>query len=113
MDLSKEHRAQAPANAAQKTPTHARARPRNRSAQSHHPRCSTAPEKPTLRNRLVVLSMLLGLQGCGLIKPQALYEQIRAQEKAKAVGTPDASRTGLPGYDRYEKERTVLSPSGR
>ena len=113
MGLCKEERAQALTSAAKKTPFRARTRPRMPSAQSHHPSWANALKTPLQRSPLLILPMLLGLQGCGLIQPQAVYEAVRAQEKAKAVGTPDASRTGLPGYDRYEKEREVLSPSGR
>jgi hypothetical protein len=56
---------------------------------------------------LLVLTLLTGLAGCGLTSPQAVYEGIRAQEKAKAVGTNAPPNQGLPRYDQYEKERSV------
>lgn len=62
---------------------------------------------------LLALSLLTGLTGCGLTSTQALYEGVRAQEKAKAVGNNTAPSTGLPRYDEYQKERSVLSPAQR
>ena len=62
---------------------------------------------------LFALSLLTGLSGCGLTSTQAVYEGVRAQEKAKAVGTNPAPGSGLPRYDQYQKERSVLSPHTR
>jgi uncharacterized lipoprotein len=62
---------------------------------------------------LVALALLLGLSGCGLTSTQAVYEEIRAQERAKAVGTSVPPGTGLPRYDQYQKERSNLSPENR
>jgi hypothetical protein len=58
----------------------------------------------------MALTLLLGLTGCGLTSTQAVYEEIRAQERAKAVGSGAAPASPLPPYDRYQKERSVLSP---
>jgi hypothetical protein len=44
------------------------------------------------------------------VSPQAVYEEIRAQEKAKAVGSGTVPGHKLPPYDAYQKERSVLSP---
>lgn len=62
---------------------------------------------------LIGLTLLTGLSGCGLVSPQAVYDEIRAQEKAKAVGTGAASIPALPRYDHYEKERGQLSTEPR
>lgn len=62
---------------------------------------------------LFALSLLTGLSGCGLTSTQAVYEGVRAQEKAKAVGTNPAPGSGLPRYDQYQQERSVLSPDKR
>ena len=56
------------------------------------------------------LSLLMALSSCGLTSTQAVYEGVRAQEKAKAVGTNAAPETGLLRYDQYQKERSALSP---
>lgn len=58
---------------------------------------------------LIGMTLLTGLSGCGLISNQAVYEEIRAQEKAKAVGTGTAPSPSLPRFDRYEKERDQLA----
>ena len=62
---------------------------------------------------LVALPVLLALSSCGLTSTQAVYEEIRAQERAKAVGTSVPPGTGLPRYDQYQKERSNLSPENR
>ena len=62
---------------------------------------------------LVALALLLGLSGCGLTSTQAVYEEIRAQEKAKAVGTSTPPNQGLPRYNQYQKEHSGLSPEPR
>ena len=59
---------------------------------------------------LMVLSTVAALSACGLVPAQAVYEEIRAQERAKAVGSGAAPASPLPPYDRYPKERSVLSP---
>ena len=59
------------------------------------------------------LTLLTGLSGCGLVSTQAVYEEIRAQEKAKAVGTGAAPSQALPRHDRYEKERGQLASEPR
>lgn len=65
-------------------------------------------------NKALIALILSGfLSGCGLISTQGVYEEIRAQEKAKAVGSGTAPRTHLPPYDQYQKERSVLSPQPR
>ena len=55
---------------------------------------------------LLTLLLLGSLTACGLTSSQAVYEEIRAQERAKAVGTSVPPGTGLPPYDAYQKERT-------
>jgi uncharacterized lipoprotein len=62
---------------------------------------------------LMVLSMVAALSACGLVPAQAVYEEIRAQERAKAVGTRIPPGTGLPPYDVYQKERSDPKPSAR
>jgi hypothetical protein len=57
----------------------------------------------------LIALILSGLSGCGLVTSQAVYEEIRAQEKAKAVGTGAAPARPLPAYDAYQKERSGLS----
>jgi hypothetical protein len=59
------------------------------------------------------LTLLSGLTACGLVSTQAVYEEIRAQEKVKAVGTSVPPGTGLPSYDQYQKERSGIPPEGR
>lgn len=66
-----------------------------------------------MSKRLIALPLLLGLSACGLTSTQAVYEEIRAQERAKAVGTNVPPGTGLPRYDQYQKERSNLSPENR
>jgi uncharacterized lipoprotein len=66
-----------------------------------------------MSKRLIALPLLLGLSACGLTSTQAVYEEIRAQERAKAVGTSVPPGTGLPRYDQYQKERSNLSPENR
>jgi hypothetical protein len=53
--------------------------------------------------------LLSGLSGCGLVTTQAVYEEIRAQEKSRAMGTGAAPTQPLPAYDTYRKERSGLS----
>jgi hypothetical protein len=62
---------------------------------------------------LMVLSTVAALTACGLVPAQAVYEEIRAQERAKAVGTSMPPGTGLPPYDVYQKERSDPKPSTR
>ena len=62
---------------------------------------------------LLALSWVTGLSGCGLISSQAVYDEIRAQERAKAVGTSVPPGTGLPPYDAYQKERSDPKPPAR
>ncbi|OYU31596.1 MAG: hypothetical protein CFE39_07625 [Comamonadaceae bacterium PBBC2] len=62
---------------------------------------------------LIPLTLFTALSGCGLTSTQAVYEEIRAQERAKAVGTSAPPHPGLPRYDQYQKERSVLSPENR
>jgi hypothetical protein len=62
---------------------------------------------------LLTLTVLTCLAGCGLVSTQALYEEIRAQEKAKAVGTSAPAPTRLPPYDTYQKERSDLRSEPR
>ena len=59
---------------------------------------------------LFTLALLTALSGCGLVSTQGVYEEIRAQEKAKAVGNGNAPSNKLPPYDQYQKERSGLSP---
>ncbi len=66
-----------------------------------------------MSKRLIALPLLLGLTACGLTSTQAVYEEIRAQERAKAVGTSVPPGTRLPRYDQYQKERSNLSPENR
>jgi hypothetical protein len=62
---------------------------------------------------LMALSLLIALSGCALTSTQAVYEEIRTQERAKAVGTSAPPNPGLPRYDQYQKERSVLAPENR
>jgi len=62
---------------------------------------------------LMALTLLTALSGCGLTSTQAVYEEIRAQQRAKAVGTNAPPTPGLPHYDQYQKERSVFSPENR
>jgi hypothetical protein len=59
----------------------------------------------------IALMLLTALSGCGLVSTQAVYEEIRAQEKAKAVGNRAVRASQLPIYDQYQKERSVLLPA--
>ena len=62
---------------------------------------------------LLILGLLGSLTACGLTSTQAVYEQIRAQERAKAVGTSVPPGTGLPPYDAYQKELSDPKPPAR
>jgi uncharacterized lipoprotein len=62
---------------------------------------------------LMALPMVAALSGCSLVPAQAVYEEIRAQERAKAVGTSMPPGKGLPPYDVYQKERSDPKPSTR
>lgn len=66
-----------------------------------------------MNKALIALTLLGGLSACSLISTQGVYEEIRAQERAKAVGCGTAPGTPLPSYDQYQKERSVLSPDPR
>ena len=66
-----------------------------------------------MNKAFIALTLLGGLSGCGLISTQGVYEEIRAQERAKAVGSGTAQGAPLPSYDQYQKERSVLSPEPR
>jgi hypothetical protein len=66
-----------------------------------------------MNKALIALSLLGALSGCGLVSTQAVYEEIRAQEKAKSLGSGAAPETQLPPYDQYQKERSALSPKIR
>ena len=66
-----------------------------------------------MNKTLTCLTLLTSLTGCGLFSTQAVYEEIRAQEKAKAVGTIAAPSQVLPSFDRYEKERGQLASEPR
>lgn len=60
---------------------------------------------PVCWGRLLLLAAAALLSGCGLISAQSMYEGVRSTEKARAVVT-DKSRSELPPYDQYQKERT-------
>ena len=47
------------------------------------------------------------LSACGVVTEQSIYEGIRANERAKSVGTGQDDKA-LPNYDRYSKERELL-----
>ena len=66
-----------------------------------------------MTQRFLTLALLGSLTACGLTSTQAVYEQIRAQERAKAVGTSVPPGTGLPPYDAYQKERAEQKPPTR
>jgi hypothetical protein len=66
-----------------------------------------------MTQRFLTLALLGSLTACGLTSTQAVYEQIRAQERAKAVGTSVPPGTGLPPYDAYQKERAEQKPPAR
>ncbi len=54
---------------------------------------------------LAGLASAMLLAGCGVITSQSVYEGVRSHEKSKDVVT-DKSRSELPPYDQYEKERS-------
>jgi hypothetical protein len=56
--------------------------------------------------RFVVLICCL-LSACGVVTEQSIYEGIRANERAKSVGTGQDDKA-LPDYDRYLHERELL-----
>ena len=62
-----------------------------------------------MNQAFIALTLLGTLSGCALVSTQAVYEEIRAQERAKAVGSGGAPGTQLRPYDQYQKERSVLS----
>jgi hypothetical protein len=62
-----------------------------------------------MHKTLTTLTLVMGLLGCGLVSIQTVYEEIRTQEKTKAVGTGAAPSSTLPRDDRYEKERGQLA----
>jgi hypothetical protein len=66
-----------------------------------------------IHKALITLPMAAALTACGLVPAQAVYEQIRAQERAKTVGTGMPPGTGLPPYDAYQKERSEQLPAAR
>ena len=66
-----------------------------------------------MNKTVIALPLLYVLTGCGPVSTKAVYEEIRAQEKAKAVGTSSPPNQGLPRYDQYQKERSGLSPEPR
>lgn len=66
-----------------------------------------------MNKTFIALALLMALSGCGLVSRQAVYEEIRAQERAKAVGTGSAPSPNLPRYDRYEKERDQMAAEPR
>ncbi|MGV0984866.1 MAG: hypothetical protein ACOYB2_09945 [Limnohabitans sp.] len=66
-----------------------------------------------MNKTVIAMTLLCALSGCGLVSTQAVYEEIRAHEKAKAVGSGAAPAGKLPPYDQYQKERSVLSPESR
>ena len=62
---------------------------------------------------LLALTLLTVISGCGLVSTQAVYEEIRAQDKAKSVGSGTLSGSKLLPYEQYQKERSVLLPEPR
>jgi hypothetical protein len=66
-----------------------------------------------MNKTLIALALLTALTGCGLVSTKAVYEEIRAQERAKAVGTGAVPSQNLPRYDRYENERGQLASEPR
>ena len=68
---------------------------------------------PPMRKALTSFLLLTFLQGCSLVSTQAVYEEIRAQQRSKDAGSGAAPVTKLPPYDQYQKERSVLSPQTR
>jgi hypothetical protein len=71
------------------------------------------PSAQTMNPTHITLALLMSLSGCSFVSTQAVYEEIRAQEKAKAVGTDAAPRKALPRHDLYEKERSQLAAQPR
>ncbi len=61
----------------------------------------------------ISLALLMSLSGCSFVSTHAVYEEIRAQENVKAVGTGAAPSKGLPRHDQYEKERGQLAAQPR
>ena len=58
--------------------------------------------------RLIAVALAIaGLQACGFVSSQSVYEGIRSAEKIKTTGTTQTP-AALPNYDRYEKERDAL-----
>lgn len=72
-------------------------------------RPGTPPRIFTFVAMLTVLAGAALLPGCGTISSRSVYEGVRSTEKARAVVT-DKSRSELPPYDDYEKER---KPAGK
>jgi hypothetical protein len=61
-----------------------------------------------MNKTLIALTLPLVLSACGVVSTQAVYEEIRAQEKARAVGKTSTPGTQLPHLDAYQKERATL-----
>ena len=66
-----------------------------------------------MHKAFTALMLLASLPGCGLVSTQAVYEQIRAQERSQDAGSGAAPGPKLPPYELYQKERSVLSPQTR
>lgn len=62
-----------------------------------------------LTKTLAVLALPTALSACGLTDTQSIYEEIRAQQNAKSVGSGRAPVNTLPTYEQYKKERSGLS----
>jgi hypothetical protein len=48
------------------------------------------------------------LGGCKQLPTQAIYEEIRMQEKNRSVGKPSTPAPAWPSFKGYEKERARL-----
>jgi len=57
--------------------------------------------------KLLLLSSVLLISGCGAITSQSIYEGLRTQQGVKDAGTlPPPEK--MEAYDRYTKERDKL-----
>jgi enhancing lycopene biosynthesis protein 2 len=50
------------------------------------------------------LTLVLLLNGCGVITEQSIYEGVRTQQKIKDVGAEPKSQP-MPSYEQYKEER--------
>lgn len=66
-----------------------------------------------LTKTLAVLALPTALSACGLTDTQSIYEEIRAQQNAKSVGSGRAPVNTLPTYEQYKKKSAQASRPNR